>query len=132
MFHDAMYWHASMLQNIIQRNNHPDMEIARQLGAIDQGPWRQSRAETKREARERFPQGKHLAMDRDTKKRKYDDMSATEQQILEDFDTHKLRKDHDEARAKKVPPFQGFYLSESHVAQQTTTASASSSSTPHQ
>jgi hypothetical protein len=42
--------------------------------------------------------------------RKYEDMSATEQQILEDFDTHKSRKEHDEACAKRLPPFRGSLL----------------------
>ena len=36
--------------------------------------------------------GASLAEQRDSNKRKFDDMSATEQQILHDFDTQKAKK----------------------------------------
>ena len=89
MIDDAMHWHASMLQNIVERENHPDMESARQLGTLDQSDWRQLRTETKCEANQRLSQCKRLAMERYTKKRKYEDMSATEQQTLVNVDTNK-------------------------------------------
>jgi len=114
MLEDAMHWHASMLLSIVAYEDHPDMENARQLGALDQGAWRQQRQERKRQAKQRISQGSRLAMERDTEKRKYEDMSATEEHILEDFDTDKFSKDHDKACGQRM---------------QTT---ASSSSTSHQ
>jgi len=110
MLEHGMHWHASLLQSILEHENHPDMACARQLGALDQEAWRQQRQERKHQAKQRMSQGSRLAMERDTKKRKYEDMSATEQQILEDFDTHKLRKRHDEAISKHLPPFRGKLL----------------------
>ena len=107
MLEHGMRWHASMLQSILEHENHPDMEQARQLSALDQGEWRQQRQERKHQAKQRMVQGNRLAMERDTNKRKFEDMSATEQQCLEDFDTEKSRKQYDEARASRPPIFRG-------------------------
>jgi hypothetical protein len=46
-------------------------------------------------------QGARLAKERDSNRRKFEDMSATEQQILEDFDTGKAAKRHAQERGKK-------------------------------
>ena len=107
MLEDAMHWYASMLQSIVEHEDHPDMECARKLACLDQDAWRRRRQETKRDAKQRLSQGSRLAMDRDTKKRKYEDMSARERQILEDFDTRKSRKRHNEACVTRLPPFRG-------------------------
>ena len=55
-------------------------------------------------------EGIHLAKERDSSKRKFEDMSATEQQTLEDFDTNKSSKRHESACAKKLPFFRGNML----------------------
>ena len=77
------------------------MGRARQLGALDQGAWRQH------QAKQRIAQGRRLAMARDSNKRMYDDMSATEQQILQDYDAKKSIRQHDEVCVKKEPPLWG-------------------------
>ena len=53
-------------------------------------------------AKQRFDEGFRLIEQRDNGKRKYENMSATEQQILEDYDTRKTQKEHAKASGKKL------------------------------
>ena len=46
-------------------------------------------------------QGAHLAELRDSNKKRFHDMSATEQRVLEDYDCGKLQKGHDDVRVRK-------------------------------
>ena len=55
-------------------------------------------------------QGSHLVKERDSGKRNFEDMSATEQQVLEDFDTGKSQKRHAEECGKRLPIFGGKML----------------------
>ena len=55
-------------------------------------------------------QGTCLTRARDSGKRKFEHMSATEQQVLHDFETHKFRRQHEEAGAKRMPWFKGKKL----------------------
>ena len=48
--------------------------------------------------------------DRDSKKRTYQEMSATEQQLLEDFETNTSRRQYAEARAARLPSFRGTMI----------------------
>ena len=66
--------------------------------------------EKKRKAKERINQGARLSEERDSSKRKFEDMSATEQQILEEYDTGKTHKEHAKASGKKLPQFRGKML----------------------
>ena len=52
-------------------------------------------------------QGQRLSAARDRGKNKFEEMSATQQQVVEDFDTGKCRKQYGEACAKKMPHFSG-------------------------
>ena len=55
-------------------------------------------------------QGSRLENERDSSKRKFEDMSATEQQVLEDFDTGRSAQRYDKACEKKLPYFRGQML----------------------
>ena len=61
-------------------------------------------------ANQRFNEGVRLSEQRDSGKRKFENMSATEQQILEDFETGKAAKRHAEDCGKKQPCFRGKML----------------------
>ena len=102
MLEELMTWHASLLQSILERKQHPDMIDAHKLSALDQKQWQKQRRQ-QYEAKQRLNQGTFLARARNTGKRQLEDMSATEQQLLKDFETHKL---HAEADAKRMPRFQ--------------------------
>ena len=110
MLDDVMTWHASLLQSILERQEHPDMANSRKLSDLDQTAWQRQRRQRKLEAMHRLAQGSRLAEERDSKKRKFEDMSATEQQVLEDFDTGEARKRHAEACARRLPHFRGKML----------------------
>ena len=111
MLDEVMTWHASLLQSILEQQKHPDMSIARKLSDLEQTAWQSQRREVHKKVKQRLAQGRRLAENRDSKKRKFEDMSATEQEVLEKFDTGKAGKQHAEACAKKLPRFCGKMLS---------------------
>ena len=86
------------------------MADARKLAALDQEVWKMRRRERKLAAKQQMDQGRQLAEDRDSKKRKYEDMSATEQQVLEDFDVGRAAQRHARECGKRLPSFQGKML----------------------
>ena len=53
-----------------------------------------AKTKRKKKAKQRLNEGARLREQRDNRKRKFEDVSASEQQILEDYDTHKTRKVH--------------------------------------
>ena len=53
------------------------------------------------EIKQQLVHGAQLADHRDTGKRKFEDMSAAEQQILEDFETEKTEKEYNKLCVRK-------------------------------
>ncbi len=75
--------------------------MAQKLSDLDQKQWQTERRRRKYEAQEHLRQGAHLAELRDNNKKRYHDMSATEQRVLEDFECGRLKKHYDEVRVRK-------------------------------
>jgi len=82
MLEELMIWHAALLQSLIERQEHPDMAVARKLSALDQKDWQRRRRQRKSEAMVALKQGQHLSAARDRGKNKFEDMSATQQQVV--------------------------------------------------
>ena len=101
MLEELMVWHASLLNWLDKRQNDPTTIIARKLSDLDQKQWQAERRCRKYELQQQLRQGAHLAELRDTKRKRFDDMSATEQRVLEDYDTGKLQKLHNDVRIQK-------------------------------
>ena len=110
MLEEFMTWHASLLQSILEHQDHPDMTTARRLSDLDQKQWQQRRRQTKLEAKQQVQRGTFLAEQRDNGKRQFEDMSVAEQQLLEDFETQKSSKQYEEARVKRPNYFHGKML----------------------
>ena len=87
MLEDLMTWHASLLQSLLDREKHPDINHVRRQSALNEQTWNMQRREDKRTAKERMNEGARLIKERDSRKRKFEDLSATEQQILQEYDT---------------------------------------------
>ena len=68
------------------------------------------RDDRKTQAPKAMVQGQRLVKARDSKKMTFQEMSATEQQLLEDFETNKSRRRYAEARAARLPSFRGKML----------------------
>ena len=75
--------------------------IAQKLAALDQKPWQTERRRRKGEAQQQLRKGARLAELRDSDRKRYHDMSATEQRVLEDFDDGILEKQFDHLRVLK-------------------------------
>ena len=96
-----MTWHASLLQNLVERRQLPEMDIAHRLSDLNQKQWQTQRRQNQLEAKERMQQGASLARQRDYKKRRVDQMSFEEQHILTDFETEESKKHYEQTRVKK-------------------------------
>ena len=77
------------------------MTIARRLSDLDERKWQQQRRQNKSEAKQRIKDGEFLAKQRDRGKRTFEDMSATEQQLIEDYETQKSSREYEALRVKK-------------------------------
>ena len=81
MLEELMTWYASLLHSLVDHESHPDMANARKLASLDQRLWQQERRENKTQARAAMVQGHRIVAERDSKKRTFQEMSATEQQL---------------------------------------------------
>ena len=79
----------------------PKTMIAQKLAALDQKQWQTERRRRKGEAQQQLREGARLAELRDSDRKRFNDMSATEQRADEDFDCGKLKKLHDKQRIQK-------------------------------
>ena len=68
------------------------MAIAIKLSDINEGEWRKQRREIKEKAKQRLNSAKRLSMQKESGKRKWDDMSPYEQQSIEAYETQKLQR----------------------------------------
>ena len=75
--------------------------MAQKLSDLDQKPWQAERRSQKAEAQEQLRHGKHLVELRDNDRKRFHEMSATEQRDLEDFECGRSKKRHDEVRVRK-------------------------------
>ena len=91
MLEEFVNWHVSLLHSLLERQP-PDVIVARRLSNLNQKEWQRQRWRWKLEAKQRLDYGASLLEQRDRRKRKSGDLSATEQQVLEACDTEKTKK----------------------------------------
>ena len=89
---DGVHWHVSLLRSLIEHDQRPGMAHERQMSDLRQTAWRRQKQRAHLHAKQALAQGKRLCEDRDSRKRTYSEMSATGQQILDDFDAKNLHK----------------------------------------
>ena len=77
MLEELMIWHASLLQSLLDRQENPDMKHVRRLSALNEQKWQRQRREEKK-TKERIDEGVRLSAQRDSRKRKFEEMSSTE------------------------------------------------------
>ena len=120
MLAEAMCWHASLLHSLVRHECHEGMETARSLADLNQAEWRRKRQTAKHDAKELLVLGERLSMEKEVDKRKYDDMSASEQQAMEDFENKELHKLYDATKIKKMPKFKGVLFTSEEDAKEKT------------
>ena len=77
------------------------MVIALKLSDLNEGEWREARQRLKKEARLRLKDGAFLSKQKDTGKRMWNEMSSTEKQLIEDYETKKSRREYEALLVKK-------------------------------
>ena len=101
MLDELMIWHCCLLQWLVMRQDDPNTIIARKLSDLNQRDWQAERRVRKRALQQEIRQATLLAELRDTNKKRLHQMSATEQRVLEEYETGKLQKRHDGYRIQK-------------------------------
>ena len=92
LLEELLRWHASLLQWLDERQNHPHTIIARKLSDPNEKDWQAWRRRRKLALKQQLRKGAFLANLRDTNVKRARDMSAIDQRVLKDYDTGKLRK----------------------------------------
>ena len=101
MLDDFMIWHCSLLQYLVRHKADPNMVIALRLSDPNESVWRETRQRQKSEAKLRVKQGACLSKQKDAGKRKWHEMSAAEQQLIEDYETEGSVKRYEALLLKK-------------------------------
>ena len=106
---DGMRWRASLLHSLVEHNERPGLAHARRMCDLEDTAWRRQQREACLVAQQALSRGRRLSMERDSKKRSYDEMSPTEQQLL---DVHRLQKQVDKTSMRvEKKAFRGSVLS---------------------
>ena len=86
VLYELMIWYASLLKRLVKRKKDPNTIITQKLSDPDQKPWQDERRRKKTEAQEQMRHGKYLVELRESTRKRFNEMSATEQRDLEDFE----------------------------------------------
>ena len=101
MLEEFLEWHASLLKWLGNLQNDPNTIVAQKLSDSNQKECQAERRHEKTDIEQQLRKGALLANLRDTHAKRFHEMSATEQRVLEDYETGKLRKRLDEIRIRK-------------------------------
>ena len=101
MLEELLEWHASLLKWLSNVQNDPNTIVAQKLSALNEKEWQAERRRKKSDIEQQLRQGALLVNLRDTHRKRYHDMSATEQRILEEYETGKLQKRRDNLLIRK-------------------------------
>ena len=103
--YDCLHWFASLAKDLVQHTGHPDYPVQLALSSLTPSADQNRRKEKLQQARQRLLAGKRLAAMKESKKRTYDEMCPSDQQVLDDFETGKCQK---HVRANQVERLQPF------------------------
>ena len=101
MLEELMKWHVSLLKWLDNKQSDPNYIVAQMLSDPNEKEWQVYRRRRKTELDQELRKGAYLAHLRDTKTKRYHDMSPTEQYILEEYDTGRLEKRRDNYLIRK-------------------------------
>ena len=102
---DCFQWFVCLAKDLVKRTAHADYQAQLELSSLTPSDVQIRRREQLQQARQKLQDGKRLAPLFHSKKRTYDEMSPSEQQLWEEFDTGKCLK---HVRAKQVERLQPF------------------------
>ena len=96
--YDCLHWFASLAKDLVLHTGHPDYPVQLALSYLTPNADQKTSAW-------RLLTGNRLAAMKESKKRTYDEMCPSDQQVLEDFETGKCQK---HVRANQVERLQQF------------------------
>ena len=77
------------------------MDWQKKLSDLNEHEWREARLRLKNEAKQRLKDGARLSEQKDIGKRTWGEMSSTEKQLIEDYETNKSRTEYEMLPVKK-------------------------------
>ena len=77
------------------------MDWQKKLSDLNEHEWREARLRLKNEAKQRLKDGARLSEHKKSGKRKWGEMSSTEKQLIEDYETNKSRTEYEMLLVKK-------------------------------
>ena len=110
MLLEFMIWHASMLQSILDHQSHPDMSKAKKLADLNHQQWQINRRQRKQDVEKEAFQGLQLVNAIESNKRTFQEMSATDLQTLQDYESGKIAQRHAQECGVRMQPFTGRML----------------------
>jgi hypothetical protein len=113
---EGMEWYASLIQSLMEHESRSDLDTRRQLSDLRKSPLQDIRRKALQRCNQLKQQGKLLATARDSLKRKFEDMSPTEQIVLEDYETGKTEKHRRAYVVAPDKPFRGELLCKANSA----------------
>ena len=102
---DCFQWFACLAKDIVKRRKHPNYQLQLDLSSLTPTIAQIRRREHLQQALQKLQDGKRLATLFHGKKRTYDEMSPSEQQLWEDFDTGKCLKRVRANQFEQLKPF---------------------------
>ena len=104
---ECLQWYISLANDIVLHRRQPGFDVQLARSSVDEKNRQhcKTRREALQKAQDALRRGEKLVKQRDDKKRSYYEMNDTEQKILEDYETGKLKKAKQSLTAPKMEPF---------------------------
>ena len=110
---ECLEWWTQLIIAVTAHAENPDLQTQQRLSSLSKEDklWKEMRRSLLAKLNQDMKNGKRLAEERDSNKRKFADMEAREQQVLEDWETGKIEKKRKETLVRRSG-FQNFQLSQ--------------------
>ena len=91
---DCLEWWTRLIIAVTAHAEKPDLQTQHRISSLSKEDklWKERRRSLLAKLKQDMKNGKRLAEERDSNKRKFADMEAREQQVLEDWETGKIEK----------------------------------------
>ena len=104
---ECLQWYICLANDIVIHRSQEGFDTQLSASSLDtqERQWQQTRREALQNVRYALRLGAALAKQRDDKKRSHDEMSDSEQKILEDYEAGKIKKAKQDLTTPKMEPF---------------------------
>ena len=104
---ECLQWYSSLAKEIVIHRSQEGFDAQLSASSLDEQERQrqQTRREALQKARNALRRGEALAQERDDHKRSYYEMNDDEQQVLEDYETGRTKKEKERLTTQRMKPF---------------------------